>query len=389
MDNCTIPTTITVTQSPISGTVLSGHNTPQIITLIADDGNGNTMDCQFLVTVKDETDPMLTCPADQTIDVDGNCDLAIPNFIGQAIFSDNCTDIPDLTTTQVPTAGTILNGENTMQTITITVNDGNGNSSVCDLILTLNDNNNPTIMCPSDVTIALDDNCETDILDYTDDVIIADNCTDATSITLTQSPAIGTTITGHNFMQIVTVTADDGNGNTQNCIFQITLLDDTNPQVVCPADATIDVDAACEIILNDYISTTFINDNCTDNVDLTIVQTPAAGTVLTGHDFTQIVTITADDGNGNMASCDLTVTLNDAILPTITCPPAVTIAVDAACEITLADYTNDATTDDNCTDMAAILTTQMPVAGTILSGDDVTQTVTLTADDGNGNTETC
>jgi hypothetical protein len=87
---------------------LSGHNTSQIITLTADDGNGNTMDCQFLVTVKDETDPMLTCPADQTIDVDGNCDLAIPNFIGQAVFEDNCTDIPNLTTTQMPLAGTVL-----------------------------------------------------------------------------------------------------------------------------------------------------------------------------------------------------------------------------------------------------------------------------------------
>ncbi|MEZ4932202.1 MAG: HYR domain-containing protein [Saprospiraceae bacterium] len=57
-DNCG---TIKVTQSPVATTPLNGHNDVETVTLTADDGNGNTADCSFTVTLKDITDPVITC----------------------------------------------------------------------------------------------------------------------------------------------------------------------------------------------------------------------------------------------------------------------------------------------------------------------------------------
>ncbi|MEZ4932199.1 MAG: hypothetical protein R2788_08790 [Saprospiraceae bacterium] len=52
-----------MTQSPLATTPLSGHNDAETVTLTADDGNGNTADCSFTVTLKDVTAPTITCPA--------------------------------------------------------------------------------------------------------------------------------------------------------------------------------------------------------------------------------------------------------------------------------------------------------------------------------------
>ncbi|HAD12839.1 MAG TPA: hypothetical protein DCF33_10435, partial [Saprospirales bacterium] len=52
-DNCN--PSPTVTQSPASSTVLTGHNATQTVTLTANDGNGNTSTCTLTVTLKDVT----------------------------------------------------------------------------------------------------------------------------------------------------------------------------------------------------------------------------------------------------------------------------------------------------------------------------------------------
>src|SRR5260221_11220600 len=50
-DNCGTPT---LTQSPAAGTVLSGHNTTQLVTLTATDAAGNARDRKSVVKGKSE-----------------------------------------------------------------------------------------------------------------------------------------------------------------------------------------------------------------------------------------------------------------------------------------------------------------------------------------------
>ena len=62
-DNCTSTGNISESQDPPASALLSGHNTSQAVTLTANDGNGNTKSCQYVLTAKNMTSPMLNCPA--------------------------------------------------------------------------------------------------------------------------------------------------------------------------------------------------------------------------------------------------------------------------------------------------------------------------------------
>jgi PKD repeat protein len=72
----------------------------------------------------------------------------------------------------------------------------------------------------------------------------------------------------------------------------------------------------------------------------------------------------------------------------ITCPGNQTESADASCELNLPDYTAMATAvSDNCD--ATPTVTQLPVAGTTVSGAGTIETITLTATDASGNSLDC
>ena len=385
---------IRYTQSPAPGTILADAFTVTTVTLTADDGNGNSVSCDFDLTLVDVTLPTITCPADTVANPDANCDFALEDYTSRAIVEDNCTDEDELVITQSPPAGTVLSGQATSQEITLTVTDASGNEMSCTFELMLQDTTSPTIVCPPDVVEELTAACDFTVPDYRPAAVIADNCTDVDLTNLTQSPAPGTVISdqneGDSFPVILTL--NDGNGNTTTCAFTVTLDDVIDPVIACPADETITVDAACTAELPDLVATTTATDNCanaTGGSGITITQSPLATTEYTGDGTSVVVTLTADDGNGNSSQCQVTITLADEIDPVIECPPSETLLTDENCEVTVPNYTVRASATDNCTSSGSILITQDIAAGTPLSGNATTQIVTLTADDGNGNTAQC
>ena len=403
-DNCrptgTTSTTATgdqirYTQTPPPGTVLNGAFTTRTITLTADDGNGNTVSCDFELSLFDDTPPTIACPADTVANPDAGCAFTLEDYTDRAAVGDNCSDEDDLTVSQDPPAGTVLTGDATEQRITLTVTDESGNATTCDFLLTLADTTSPTITCPPARTENLTADCEFTVPDYRPEALIADNCTPVTVADVTQTPAPGTTIGDRNEGDTfaVDLLVDDGNGNTTPCSFTITLDDVTRPVIDCADDATVFVDADCEAELPDLVALTTATDNCADATGgsgITITQVPLATTVYNGDDTEVIVTLTADDNNGNSSQCQVTVTLQDVTDPTIvSCPPSETLLTDGDCEVSVPDYTVRATVADNCTPNGEILVTQDVAAGTVLTGDGTSRTITLTADDGNGNTTDC
>ena len=374
-DNCNANPA--VTQSPVASTVLSGHNDVEIVTLTANDGNGNTAACTLTVTLIDVTPPTITCPANTTIAANASCAGAVGAYT-PATLGDNCN--PNPIVTQSPAANTGLSGHNDVKTVTLLANDGNGNTASCTFTVTLKDVTPPSITCPANATVAADANCSGVVGAYTP-VAVSDNC--AANPTVTQAPAPSTGLSGHNDVKTLTLTANDGNGNTANCSFTVTLKDITPPSITCPANATIAANASCSGLVGAYTAVS-VSDNC--NANPTVTQLPAPSTVLSGHNDVEIVTLTANDGNGNTASCTLTVTLKDITPPTITCPANTTVAANATCSSPIGAYTPVAV-GDNCTANPAV--TQSPVPTTLLTGHNDVKTVTLTANDGNGNTTSC
>ena len=372
-DNCG---TATLSQSPAVGTVISGHNTVQTITLTADDGNGNTNTTTFDVTLADVTDPALTAVVNITEIVDDNCEFFIPDYTGLTTATDNCGTA---SLSQSPAVGTVISGHNTVQTITLTADDGNGNSNTTTFDVTLADVTDPALTAVSNLTENLDANCEFSIPDYTGLTTATDNCGTAS---LSQSPSVGTVISGHNTVQTITLTADDGNGNTNTTTFDVTLADVIAPALTAVSNLTENVDANCEFSIPDYTGLTTATDNCGT---ATLSQSPAVGTVISGHNTVQTITLTADDGNGNTNTTTFDVTLADVIIPALTAVANSTENVDANCEFSIPDYTGLTTATDNC---GTVTLSQSPVVGTVISGHNTVQTITLTADDGNGNTNT-
>ncbi|OWY24988.1 HYR domain-containing protein [Sphingobacteriales bacterium UPWRP_1] len=366
-DNCSGSTTFT--QSPAANTSLSGTGTT-IVTLTANDGYGNTNTCTLTVTRVDNIAPSITCPVTQTIALSASCAATLPAY-NAASRSDNC-GTPAVA--QLPASGLALSGVGTT-VVTLTATDGSNNTASCSFNVNRVDNIAPSITCPGNQTIALNAGCTANLPAYSP-ATMSDNC--AAPPASTQLPAPGSTVSGVG-STTVTLTANDGNGNTATCSFSVTRTDPIAPTIICPTTQTIVLNTSCAANLPAYSPAT-ISDNCSTPA---LTQAPALGTQVTGVGNTT-VTLTANDGNGNTASCSFTVNRVDNIAPSVTCPGTQTVLLNTSCSANLPAY-NAVSSSDNCGTPSV---SQSPAIGATVTGVGST-TVTLTANDGNGNTTTC
>jgi hypothetical protein len=229
--------------------------------------------------------------------------------------TDNCDN--NLTIVQVPAPGTILSASTN---VTITATDDAGNAASCSFLVTVNDTTDPVLVnCPGNQAEDFNDDCEFIISDYISEFGISatDNCSAPGSITVTQTPAAGTPITGP---ITVIVEATDQNGNTISCSFDVVPADVTAPWIVgCPTNQSVSLTGACNYILPDYMDVFSMDatDNCTPYGSVFMWQDPAAGTVITSDTFVQVFAL---DGAGNISVCAFNVTVDDTTPPAISCP---------------------------------------------------------------------
>ncbi len=367
-DNCTANPT--KTQSPVAGTVLGLG--AQVLTLTATDASNNSATCSMTVTVTDQTAPSLTCPANATLAAGLNCTASLASYTSVATSSDNCSQ--NLTLTQNPTAGTILNLGAT--TVTLTASDAAANTATCAFAVTLTDQTAPSITCPANTAVTADLAGNYTLVSFTGAATAMDNCT--ANPAKTQSPTAGAVLTVG--MHILTLTATDGVGLTSTCSFTLTVQPGcAAPTISCPANAVVSAGANCSATLASYTAAATVMGGCGVS---TVSQSPVAGTSLSLG--AQVITLTATDDLGNTGTCSFTVTVADQTAPSITCPANTTVPAGANCSATLASYTAAATANDNCT--ANPTKTQSPAVGTTFTG---TQVVVLTATDAAGNSANC
>ena len=291
-----------------------------------------------------------------------------------------------MTVIQTPAPGTTYVGDSTVQVVTLTIDDSYGNSAQCVFEVILDDDVDPEITCPTNQEIFLDDACEVTLPDYTTFGNIDDNCTDLMDLVVTQSPAPNTMYSGSITFIMVTLTVDDGNGNTENCMFEVSFLDITNPEITCPEDFARDLDSNCEYVLEDFTSLVIGENECSNDLALTITQSPVAGTILNGTQMVHTIVFTATDNSGNMTTCDVEITLNDITPPQFSCPSPEPIRAKG-CQVEIPNYTNGLTAIDDCDSPTVITFAQTPAPGSILGGG--IHIITCSATDTEGNTSTC
>jgi hypothetical protein len=204
---------------------------------------------------------------------------------------------------------------------------------------------------------------------YTGDVTATDNCSDFADMTVTQTPAAGTTISGA--VNAITLKVEDENGNFAEVSFNVAVVDNTNPVFTSTHnDLSVDANASCEASLADYTGDVTATDNCSDFADMTVTQTPAAGTTISGA--TNAVTLKVEDENGNFAE----VSFNVAVVDNTDPETPVLSDLSGECSVTA----TAPTTEDACTGTITG-TTSDPTEYT----EQGTYTITWNFDDGNGN----
>ena len=312
--------------------------------------DGVTVD-HFIEVLQDPDSeaPVITdCPdAISDVAADDVCELEIS--LAAPSFDDNCPNSDVVVTYQVSNPDNSVSGTFDVSTdpeytfdvgtsqVTWFVTDTTGNESTCVQEVEIVDDQEPTVECPAGLQASYTADagaCSFTMPGTGFDATADDNCEVASLTHDYGGFGNPNTLMGASFpvgTTTVTWTAEDVNGNTATCSFDVVVTDDENPSFVnCPVDTiTVGNDFSnCDGGVN--WSVPIAEDNC--GVDTVVRYTgPAPGQILAVGVYE--IGYEATDVNGNVDTCTFFVEVIDSQEPIIGCPQDITISTDAdVCE---------------------------------------------------------
>eukprot|EP00048_Salpingoeca_helianthica_P005614 m.89588 g.89588 ORF g.89588 m.89588 type:complete len:1841 (-) comp13665_c1_seq2:33-5555(-) len=289
-----------------------------MVVCTAHDTAGNKDICSFVVTVVDNEPPVLTCPPAVVVYTELNLNSAIASW-DLPVRTDNSKGVVQLDVSIAPGSRFPLG----VTAVKYVGEDPSRNKNTCEFSVTVIDKQIPNIFCPADLTVSTDPRAATAAVVWALPVTW-DNSLGPVVIEGTHQPgnrfAIGKTA--------VRYTAVDSTGNTNFCVFQITVVDVEAPTISCPADVLIDTNLGTASGTARWLVPQ-VAQNVADNSNLKVTVT---GTANSGALFpigTTFVTYTAVDLAGNAASCVFRVVVQDREAPRMLCPADVNTVTDA------------------------------------------------------------
>jgi dipeptidyl aminopeptidase/acylaminoacyl peptidase len=289
-----------VIASPDSGSTFPVGTTQ--VTVTATDAAGNSSSATFSVTVRDTTPPELTVPADITTEATSASGAAVT-------FDVAASDAVGPVTLDVdqPSPKTFPTGTTTVHCL---ATDAHGNKTHGSFTVTVRDTTPPEITPPSDVTVEGNtlggaglDALGGSAFDLVDGAVTPIYSVDGAPIDESHVFPAGTTT--------VTMEATDKAHNAATPqTFTVTVTDATPP-----AFAAAPKDIVLEATGPSGASATWTAPPAVDIVDgpVTVISSPASGSVFAIG--TTTVTVTATDAGGNTASASFTVTVRDTTPP--------------------------------------------------------------------------
>ncbi|BFP39695.1 hypothetical protein FGF1_05400 [Flavobacteriaceae bacterium GF1] len=336
-----------------------GENT---VTLMVTDGSGNSDSCTATVTVEDKLQPTATCKTSVEIELGTNGTATLATNAIDNGSSDNCPISLGLSQASFDTAHLGAN------TVTLTVGDGS-NTATCTTTVTVVDKILPTPSC-QDITLELDASGSAAIATTDIDNGSSDN-SGMVSLSLDKT-SFGCSDVGSNR---VTLTVGDGSGNSDSCTAAVMVEDKIQPTALCKVLVQLELGTNGTATL----TTDDVNDGSSDNCPISLGLSETNFTTVGIH----TITLTVTDNSNNTNTCQSVITVEDGTIPTAACKDT-TIQLDASGNVTIATTDIDNGSFDNSGTVSLSLDTT-----SFDCSDMGNHTVTLTATDGSGNSDSC
>src|ERR1043166_4327906 len=338
-------------------------------TWTAEDNCGNKSTCAQLIDFKDTVAPVITCPANITLE----CTVAAtPSNAGTATATDECSGIKSITFADTPGTANCTGKQSISRTWT--AEDNCGNKSSCTQLIAFKDTMAPVISCPANITLECTVAATTN---NTGTASATDACSGIKSITFTDTAGTAN-CTGKQSISR-TWTAEDNCGNKSTCTQLIDFKDTVAPVITCPANITLECTVAATTNNTGVATAT---DECSGVKSISFADTVGATTCPGKGVITR--TWTAEDNCGNKSTCTQMIDFKDTVAPIISCPADITL------ECTVAATTNNtgsATATDECSGMKSI--SFVDTLGTANCTGKQSISRTWTAEDNCGNKSTC
>lgn len=343
----------TVSCSPASGSLFSLGTTTVYCT--ATNSQGGTSSGSFSVIVRDTTAPVLTLPADFTVQ-------AMTSGGEIVTYVTSVTDNFDnsLVADCSPASGEVFPVGTT--TVSCVATDGQGNSSSGTFKVTVKYGNPPVLTVPNDITAEATG---------PNGAVVTFTATATESGVVSCSPASGSTFALGTTN--VNCTATNPYGSDFKT-FHVTVVDTTAPSLSLPSNLTREATSASGAVVT-FSATAY--DIVDGSIGVTCVP-PSGSTFALG---TTSVGCTVTDAHGNSSSGGFTVTVRDTTPPSLNLPSNV---VAEATSASGAAVTYSATASD-LVDGSVGVTCTPPSGSTFAIG---TTTVNCSSTDAHGNTGT-
>lgn len=376
------------TQYAINGAAATTYTCNQIgnnvATLTVTDAQGASASCSAIVTVIDNTAPVVLCASNVNLYLQATGTAVLHGYQLMASASDNCG-----------IAGYRVNGQDSLvfnashigiQAVTLTAMDLLGNTASCAAAVqvldtlpqpcTSPDTTKPVVLCQN-ISLSLP---STGILTITPNLVDAgttDNCS-IQNLTINNQTVLTFTCAqlGNN---TVVLKATDASGNYQTCVSTVTVTDNIAPALVC-SNKTIYLDAS-GIAMITPTSIATATDLCPvptwqiNNQNQLLVHCGQMGALP--------ITITAADASGNSSSCQAILNIVDTVAPVAVCTTR-TLYLDAIGNAYLSAAQVNLSSTDNC------FLDSIWISQSVLDCSNLGQSfVTLFARDESGNIGSC
>ncbi len=211
--------------------------------------------CSFTVTVLDNQVPVISCPANISVNATSASGAAV--LYTAPVGTDNCPGANTVRTAGLASGATFPIGTTT---VTHVVTDASNNTATCSFTVTVS-GIAPTISCPSNISVNNTSGLCTGTATYT-----ATATAGIPTPTITYSIASGSVFNLGTTTVMATATNAVG---TASCTFTVTVIDNQAPSITCPANISVN-NASGQCSASVTVPVPVTSDNCN------AIQLPAA-----------------------------------------------------------------------------------------------------------------